>query len=230
MFVTFPLNLRFQTSGFQVVGASSEPKQSVGGAFSVQPRLGAHWVGAVTAITTNEETILALQSFVAGMEGMLGTTSVPVFQRYSPRDGQGRLAPRRSTSALGNGLMNEGAGSETSEFWGFDGGPAISGNLAEAAALRAAEITIARTNYSEFRPGHDFSIAGRMHRAIQIWPDGENDRVRITPPLRTAADAGEMVIMDTPHCLMRFASEGEGQLVYETAHVHRVTMNFVEAI
>jgi hypothetical protein len=229
MFNTFPFNLRFQTTGFHVVGASSEPRQSVGGAFSVQPRLGAHWVGSVTFLTTNEETTLALQAFVAGMEGMLGTTAVPILQRYSPRDGQGRMADHE-TAALGDGFQFEGYGSESSEGWGFEGVPAISGELAEAAALRAAEIIVARSNYSGFRPGHDFSIGNRLHRAVQIWPEGENDRVRITPPLRTAYSAGEPVIMDAPRCVMRFASENEGQLVNQPNPVGEITMNFVEAI
>jgi hypothetical protein len=232
MFNTFPFGLRVQASVFQVVGASSVPNQSVGGAFSVQPRLGAHWVSSVTVKVTNEENTLALQAFVAGMEGMLGTTLVPVHYAYGPRDLVSRLADPRM-SALGDNEPREGMGSESAEFWGFDGESAISGELAEAAALRAAEITVARTNYSEFRPGHDFSIGGRLYRAVNIWPDGINDRVRITPPLRSAAGAGELVVFDTPKCLMRFASENEGQQVYTAAamrSVRSITMNFVEAI
>lgn len=228
MFNTFPFNLRFVTSGFQIVGASSTPQQSVGGAFSVQPRLGAHWVGSATFYTTNEATTLALQAFVAGMEGMLGTTSVPVFQRYAPRDLIGRRADPAG-AALGDGLLYEGAGSDALEHWGFGGQAAISGILAADADLRASEIVIARTNYSNFRPGHDFTIAGRMYRAINIWPDGANDRVRITPPLRAAAAAGDAVVMDKPVCLMRFASENEGQLAYQPSPAGNVTMNFVEA-
>lgn len=230
MFNTFPSALRFKTSGFHVVGASSTPQQSVGGAFSVQPRLGAHWVGSATFLTTNESTTLSLQAFIAGMEGMLGTTYVPVYQRHRPRDGLGRPAGCLSVAALGDGLMFEGAGSDAMEHWGFGGVPAISGSLAVDAPLRSSEIVIARTNYADFRPGHDFSVAGRMYRAINIWPDGANDRVRITPPLRADAVAGEVVIMDAPHCLMRFASENEGQLVYQPSPVGSVTMNFVEAI
>lgn len=229
MFNTFPHNLRFQTSGFRVVGASSEPQQSVGGAFSVQPRLGAHWVGSVTFMVTNESSTLALQAFVAGMEGMLGTTSVPVYQRYGPRDAQLRTADQ-SGAVLGDAYPFEGFGSQAAEPWGFGGVPAISGTLATNAPMRAAEIVISPTNYKDLRPGHDFTIAGRMYRAINIWPDGANDRVRITPPLRDAALAGDVVVMDKPVCQMRFASENEGQLVYELQPGGQVTMNFVEAI
>lgn len=230
MFVTFPFNLRFQTSGFHVVGASSEPQQSIGGAYSVQPRLGAHWVGSVTFLTTNEETRLALQAFVAGMEGMLGTTSVPVFQRHAPRDGQGRAAPRCAVAPLGNSAMFEGGGSQSAEFWGFENLPAVYGNLAAGAALRAVEIAVTPTNYTGLRPGHDLTIGDRLHRVVQLRREGEADVLRITPPLRAAAAAGETVVLDAPHCLMRFASEAEGQQVYSPSPVSGITMNFVEAI
>lgn len=230
MHVTFPLNVNFTTSSFQVVGASSAPKQSVSGAFSVQPRLGAHWRGSVTFLTTNQESVLAVQAFVAAMEGALGTTSVPVFQRYLPRDGQGRVAPRRAVAPLGDTSLYEGGGSQTSEFWGFENMAAVSGLLAGAADLRATELVIARTNYTDLRPGHDFGIGGRLHRAVQVIPDGVNDRVRITPPLRAAAALGEEVNLSAPTCLMRFSSEEEGQLAYEPGPVSRITMNFIESI
>jgi len=36
--------------------------------------------------------------------------------------------------------------------------------------------------------------------------------------------------MDAPRCVMRFASENEGQLVNQPNPVGEITMNFVEAI
>lgn len=230
MFVTFPFNVKFQTSGFHVVGASSAPQQGVGGAFSVQPRLGAHWIGAVTFMCTNEETTLAVEAFVASMEGMLGTTAVPVYQRYTPRDGQGRIAPQGYVAPLGDALQYEGAGSETAEFWGFEAEPAIYGTLSEAALLRAVQVKLTNTNAQGLRPGHNFGIGNNLHRAQQVWQDGGVDVVRFSPPLRADADAGAIVTMDAPKCLMRFSSEDEGQQVYSPTPVQSITMNFVEAI
>lgn len=231
MHVNFPWNVPRRTSGFYLVGMSSEPRQSVGGAFSVQPRLGAHWTAALTVLAANEPSTLALEAFVVGMEGMLGTTDVPVYQRFGALDAQFRAAPEGAIAPLGDCGLGAGHGSLTSEHWGFEAQPAVFAVLAEAAALRATEVVIARSGVAALRPGQSFGIGGRLHRAQLVWSVSDGvDRVRFQPPLRAAAPSAAAVTLNGITCPMRFSSAEEGAQVFDPGPARAVTLNFVEAI
>lgn len=228
--VTFPFNVRHISHSAKLVGLSDAPQSALSGAMSVQPRLGGHWQATASFWATNEATALALQAFVAQMEGMLGTTLFPMYQRYAPLDAQGRRATGYGIGALGNGDIWEGTGSQTWEHYGFESEPSVTATLAASAALRATELRVTNSNTLGLRPGQMFGLGERTYWAKSVWQSGAQDVVSITPPLRAAAAAGDMLVLDRPTCLMRFASEDESALAFTIEPNVQVTMNMVEAI
>lgn len=230
MRVAFPVGLKWTAARPSLVGQSRDPQQSISGAFSVVPSLSGHWEFAATFLTTNEATSLALMGFVAGMEGMIGTTLVPIYQRWPARTRDGVIAPRRSSSVLGDALQYEGAGSETFEGFGFENSTVVDALLTADAALRATRLRVAYVNSTGLRPGQMFSIGEQLYWVQLTWIDGADTILQIQPPLRAASVEGDALVIDAPVCRMRFASADEGVLAYDLSPVNRVPLKFIEAI
>lgn len=230
MRVSFPVGLKMTADRPQLVGLSREPQQSISGAFTVVPTLSAYWTLSATFLVTNEATALAMQGFIACMEGMLGTTLVPMYQRWPARDRDGMKAPARLRAVLGDDSQVYGAGSETFEGFGFDNAPVVTAVLAEAAALRATRIKVASIDSTGLRPGQFFTIGERLYRVQLTWVDGGETVMQFQPPLRAAADVGAALVLDAPVCRMRFASEDEGVIAYDLSPLSTVALKFIEAI
>lgn len=230
MQVSFPVGLKWVADRLQLVGQSQDAQQGVSGAFTVRPSLTGHWRASATFLLTNEATVLAWQGFVAQMEGQIGTTLFPIWQRYPARTSDGALPSRRAVAVIGDDLQDERAGSVTFEGFGLATDPVVLGSLSDAAALRAAQIRVIYGDCAGLRPGQVFSIGDRLYRVQLSWADGAETVLQIAPPLRAAAAAGAVLIMDAPVCRMRFASEDEGVVDFDRVPVEQVTVQMIEAL
>lgn len=222
MRATFPFHLLSQTFTPRFVGASLEPQRSISGAETVVPSMGGRWEVDCSFVIRGEAAQLEWQAFLAQMEGRIGTTLVPIRTRFRPKDRDGHAAPSCRTAGL--------ADAQTWEHFGFENAPVATMSLAEPAPLRATTIRVTGGNTTGIRPGQYFSLGERLYRVQHHWQtqDGVSN-LMIQPPLRQAFSTGAL-ILDRPVCLMRFASEDEGQFDQLLDRMPRVTCRFIEAV
>ena len=223
MRATFPFHLLWQDVTPRFVGASLEPQRAISGARTVIPAMSGHWEADCSFVIHGEAAQLAWQAFLAQMEGMIGTTLVPIRTRFRPRDRDGRGTPACTVAGL--------ADAQTWEHFGFVNDPVVTMTLAEATPLRATRIKVQGGNTTGLRPGQYFSIGERLYRVQHHWQDADGaSNLMIQPPLRSAAPAGAALILDAPVCLMQMVSEDEGSLDQLLARMPRVPCRFVEAV
>lgn len=224
MRASFPHRLLWQDVTPRFVGASLEPQRAVTGVEAVVPTLGGHWEVTANFVIRDEAAQLQWQAFLAQMEGRVGTTLVPVVTRRRPRDRDGK-----SVSGCGLASLKDG---QTWEHFGFVAAPAVGMVLAEAAPLRATTIRVLDNPAATtgIRPGQFFSLGERLYRVQHSWQSADGvTSLMVQPPLRIAAPAGALAVMDRPVCLMRMATETEGDFDQLLDRLPRVSCTFVEA-
>ncbi|WPZ24861.1 hypothetical protein UM399_11875 [Sulfitobacter pontiacus] len=214
--IAFPRLAKKTSSGFRMAGQMRGRETAITGAESIIPSFAGHWVVTISFLMHTEAASLEWQGFLAQMEGGIGTTLVPVFLPYRPKNTQGGPASVTGAPAF-----------STFEHWSFvnEGRAAIT--LATAADLRATDLDLTLSDSLGLRPGHGLTLGDRFHRVQRSWEDGS--KVRVQPPLRQAAVAGAVVETDNPVCRMRFASEGDGEVDFMPNRVERATVTFREA-
>lgn len=222
MHVRFPHQLMRQDARFRIAGQSQAPVQSVSGAFTIRPAMGAHWQASVTLVARGEAQQLALQAFIAGMEGQLGTTDVPLIARHRPMDRDGLPVNGCDIADL--------ADAQTAEHFGFQNAPIVAATLAVSAALRATQIAVTYLDSVGLRPGHRFSINGRIYEVQLTWIEAGQNIVQFQPPLREAATSGDAVEIHHPRCIMRLASAEGPDYSEALIRQQAVTLSFIEAI
>lgn len=223
MQASFPYRAFYQATAPRLVGQSLDNQEGLSGALTAVPTLTARWELTATFVIYREAAELAWQAFVAQMEGRVGTTLVPIWSRFRPRDMDGRNVPWVQTPAF--------ADAQTHEHWALDIVPAITASLAEAAAQRANTIKVVFGDTDGIRPGQFFSIGERLHRAQLVWIDGAGvTNVQFQPPLREAAAQGADVILDRVVCKMRAKSDTASEMNWNTTPAQFITVDFVEAI
>lgn len=222
MRATFPWRLLRQDVVPRMVGMSRETRRSISGAETVVPTMGGHWEMTCSFVIHGEAAQLAWQAFLAQMEGRVGTTLVPVASRFRPVDRDGHGVAGCGAAGL--------ADAQTWEHFGFEAAPVVTMALDEPAALRATTIKVSADNTTGIRPGQHFSIGERLYVVQHHWQDAAGvTNLMVWPPLRAAATTGAQLILDRPVCLMRLASEGEGEFDQLMNRLPRVTATFVEA-
>ncbi|MCF7700555.1 hypothetical protein [Loktanella sp. M215] len=223
IFATFPHQALYQSVRFELVGRGASGGVGLSGATTRVASNSAHWKAEATFRIRGEEAYLALQGFVAQMQGVLGETLVPAWSRVLPWDGQGRALSR--TAAVS--LPAEGFGDDT----GFGQTVIKHASLDVAAALRDGQIRVDYDNTNGLRPGHRIGIGERCHDVMSVVDMG-NDKahVRVQPLMRQAYPGGTYLVLDRPVCRMRFETEGEGILPYTTEFRQSVTVNFREVV
>jgi hypothetical protein len=223
IFATFPHQALFQSVQFQLVGRSASGGVGLSGATTRVASNSAHWKAEAKFVIYGEERFLAWKGFVAQMQGTLGETLVPAWQKYLPRDGQGRrltLTDAVSVPPLGFGDNSGLAQTET-----------VHADLEGAAALRDGKVRVRMASAFSLRPGHKIGIGERLHEitAISDLGDGTSN-VWVSPLLRQAYPNNERVILDRPLCRMRFETENEGDIPDSIDVATTVTVNFREVI
>lgn len=222
MRATFPHRLLSQTFAPRFVGASLEPQRAISGAETIVPVPSGRWEVECSFVISGEAAQLQWQAFLAQMEGRIGTTLVPITTRFRPRDRSGRGVPGCGVAGL--------ADAQTWEHFGFAHAPVATMSLADPAPLRATTIRVTAANTTGIRPGQYFSVGERLHRVQHHWQteDGVSN-LMIQPPLRQPLNQAAL-ILDRPVCLMRFATEDEGQFDQLLDRMPRVTCRFVEVV
>lgn len=223
MQATFPHLKLNQSVRFTLVGQSLDTETSISGADTVVRSMAARWQAQASFVIRGEGPVLEWQAFLAQMEGRIGTTMVPAYARWRGRDRDGHVLPACTVGGI--------AGAQTFEHFGFAGEDVRYMTVAEAAPLRATQITVDHINTTGLRPGQFFSIGDRLYRVQAEWFVGAGrQRIMIQPPLRANAVVGAQVELGRPVCRMRFASEDEGVFDQSLDVLPVVTVSFVEAV
>jgi hypothetical protein len=217
----FPFQCLQRMAQPNLVGQSLDSGRSVSGASSVNPTMRGYWTVQATMLIAGADALLQFQAFLAGMEGRIGTTLVPVESWVRALDRDGHLTTQRFVAS-----MVEGA---TFEHWGFEAEPVVQAVVAEAAALRATRLRFALGDTTGLRPGQYFSIGERMYWAQRVWQDAGGHVVQFQPPLREAVPTGAAMVLDRVQCRMRLADE---RVAFDPRQplVQTVAVNFEEAV
>lgn len=186
------------------------------------------WKASVTVAIRGESSNLAVRQFVAQMEGRAGTVLVPKFDKFRPRDVNGRQFSQANAAGYDEPRQN-GFNFDLSGFGQYE---PVQATLATGAALGATQLALNLLDGEGPRPGHYFGIGQQLYRCQQVWQVNEGDptQVQFTPRLRAAAPAGTPAIIDRPVCLMRFATDDEGEMALSRAGSGLVSFNFIEVI
>ena len=219
MHATWPYTARWTAATPRMVGEARPAQQSISGAETIIPAMGARWEVTGSFVIHGEQQELAWQAFIAQMEGGLGTTLVPIWSRFRPLTATGGRVDWDNTAGL--------YGAQTFEHFGFENPQIVGARLASPAALRATQITIELMDSIGIRPGQYFSIGERLHQVQHHWQVGGVRQVMIRPPLRVEAPAGTALELFRPVCLMRLA-ELAGDIEYTPDLASRVTCRFIE--
>lgn len=233
MRATWPFSARWTSAAPRLIGQTLRPpQQSINGTQTILPSLSAHWQVEGSFVVHGEAQELAWQAFIAQMEGGVGTTLVPIWSRYRPRDNRGRQTSWERTSGLSDDSGSTLYGHDSAQTWehfGLDNAPVTIMSLAQPAALRATTIKVTSINSNGIRPGQYFSLGERLYRVQNHWQDADGtSNLMIQPPLRQAFTAAAL-ILDRPVCVMRLTEES-GELEYTPDGVAHVDVTFVEAV
>lgn len=204
----------------RLIGQSQPSQQSISGATTRIPRMGARWQVKASFLIYGEDRELAFSAFMAQMQGDLGTTLVPVWSRYRPRDRNGRDLPFNTI----NGIR----GAQTWEHFGFANAVVPRIVLAADAPLRATQIDVDLIDSTGLRPGQFFGIGNRLHRVQHHWQPSTERRLMIEPPLRAAANAGDVLEVARPVCPMMITEESTPS--YDANGAFRAEMTFEEVV
>lgn len=224
MQATFPYLAGWRSVRFWPEGMSLEPQQSITGVDTMVPTMRGRWMAQGTVVIHGEAAVLQWQAFLAEMEGRVGTTLVPCFSWFRPKDRNGRMLPFNDTAGFHR--------TQTFSHFGLTSVAAPRVTVAAAAPLRATELRIALADTTGLRPGQYFSIGERLHQVRSHWePEVGQHHIRFRPPLREAVAAGTAVEIARPVCKMRFTSEEEGGFAQDYADIApKITVNFTEAL
>lgn len=224
MQATFPHLAGWRSIRFWPEGMALDPQKSISGVDTIVPTMRGHWRASGSLVIHGEARVLQWQSFLAQMQGVLGTTLVPCFSWFRPKDRDGHVVAFNRIAGI--------AGAQTWEHFGFEGTPVSRIVVASVAPLRATEMDIEIRNSTGIRPGQYFSVGERLHQVLSHWkPDATSHRIMFHPPLRAQVTPGTPIKVDRPVCRMRFTSETEGQ--FDQSHDNpapQITVNFVEAL
>lgn len=223
MQATFPHLALQRDVRFHIEGQSQEVVESITGAETITPTMRGRWMATANFAMEGEAATLQWQAFLAQMQGRLGTTLVPVFSKYRPKDRNGRELSFCDVANLSD--------AQTWEHFGLENTQLNRITLAAAAPLRATQLSLNLFDTTGLRPGQFFSIGDRLHRVQSHWqPTASAHRIMIEPPLRAAASAGTRLEIEKPVCRMRMVTETEGLFDQALDDMPLMSVMFREAI
>jgi hypothetical protein len=205
----------------RLMGQSMQGQRSISGAETVRATMRGYWVVEAQLIVSGYDATLQLEAFLAGMEGRVGTTLVPIESWTRATDRDGHLATQRLTAPLADG--------GTFEHWGFDAPSSVQAVVMEGAAVRATQLRFTLGNTTGLRPGQRFSIGERMYSAQRVWEDEASRIVQFQPPLREAVYARDVIVLDKVQCVMRLVDD---RVAFDPRRplIQPITLNFEESI
>lgn len=225
--MSWPAALPPRRVDFSPASQTRSGGQSLSGSEQIIASPAGMWKASVAVAVRGEAANLAVRAFVAQMEGRAGTVLVPKWDKYRPRD----LNGRQFSQAAAAGYAGVRGDQFNFDLSGFGQGEIAYALTAEAANLRATVIKVDVLNGDGPRPGHYIGLGSRLYQCQQVWQTDIEGPVTIQfwPPLRGNVPAGARVIIDRPVVLMRFASDETGEIALSRAGSGSVSFEFVEA-
>ena len=218
--VPFPRRARWTQVGHPALRGQMRGRQmSIAGAEAIVPTLTGHWVLSGRVSLPDDAAQLEWSGFLAQMQGGIGTTLVPIYNRNPVPYADGTVAPPREVPELA-----------TAEHWIFQTTRIDTITLASAAQVRDTELALTLVDSLHPRPGHLLSIGDRFHRVQRAWTDGTTPYVQVQPPLREAHTVGTRVETVAPVCRMRLTGEDVGEITETPDGIAFVDVSFVEAL
>jgi len=221
--VDFPYSVGWQGVTFQVAGNSTSGGFGLSGASINTASNSGHWRATASFVVRTEDQYLGWQGFLAEMRGTVGTTLVPCKSKYLPFDAVGRRLNGSRAVDFGSTSVWDTTGLAQSDL--------THAELEADAALRDGYISVRYIDTQGLRPGHFLTIGENLHRVISASETAADvAQVQIEPLLRAPFLAGERVVIDKPHCRMRFASTSEGVIDQTLTRINVVSARFVEDV
>lgn len=224
--ISWPALLIPRQASFQIDVPSRSGGLSMTGSEQVTVSNAGRWKARLDIPLARENRVLAMRALLAQLEGRAGTVLVPKWERYGPRDANGKRLAQLATAAYENCGLN-------ADLSAFGQDEFEHATLATSASAGATQISVTlAAGIDGPRPGQYFGIGQRLHLCQAVWQEDEGDalRVQFTPRLREAGTAGDRVILDRPVCLMRLASDDSGNVMLDAGRFGTATFDFVEAI
>lgn len=212
---SFTLDVPSRSGGLSMTGSEQVTVSGAG-----------RWRARLDVPLARENRILEYRALMAQLQGRAGTVLVPKWERYGPRDANGRRLSQLQTA----GYESCGLNFDLSAF-GQD--VVVHASLAAAAAAGTTQISVTlEPGIDGPRPGQYFGIGDRLYLCQSVWQDEEGDptNIRFFPWLRAASASGTRVILDRPVCLMRLADDGSGNVMLDAGRHGTASFEFVEAI
>lgn len=180
------------------------------------------WRAKLTAGLRRQEQVLRYRSIMAQSRGRVGIWKVPVcagFQVFNTSDFSDDFS---SDFSPGRGPIVD-----------IDPAVALVAGTVSGSFLRGAtSVNMLMTNPPFYPPlaGQYFSIGDYLYLIASSTATGGVNHYQLTfaPSLRANANDGAAVDFSRPSCLMRLASDDDGQLELESLRFADVTLNFVE--
>lgn len=224
----WPTALRMRRVDFALANQSRSGGPSMSGSEQIIVSPAGMWKATATVAVRGEAANLAVRAFVAQMEGRAGTVLVPKWDKYRPRDLNGRQFSQVATAGYGD----EREDAFNFDLSGFGQQDVVHATVTASAPLRATQLRMTILDGEGPRPGHYFGIDQQLYRCQQVWQEsmGDPTDVQFWPPLRAAAPTGTPIILDRPVCLMRFATDDTGEIALSRSGSGAVVFDFVEVI
>jgi hypothetical protein len=224
--ISWPPLLIPRQASFQIDVPSRSGGLSMTGSEQVTVSAAGRWKARLDVPLARENRILAMRGLLAQLEGRAGTVLVPKWERYGPRDANGKRMAQLATA----GYENCGLNADLSAFGQDEFDHA---ELASSAAAGSTQISVTlAAGIDGPRPGQYFGVGQRLYLCQSVWQEEEGDplQVQFTPRLREAGVSGDRVILDRPVCLMRLADDDSGNVMLDRGLFGTATFDFVEAI
>lgn len=224
--ISWPPLLIPRQASFQLDSMSQSGGLSMTGSEQVTVSNAGRWKARLDVPVARENRVLALRGLLAQLGGRAGTVLVPKWERYGPRDANGRRMAQLATAGYsGCGVNFDGSAFGQDDF--------AHATTSASAALGATQISLTlATGIDGPRPGQYFGIGDRLYICNAAWQEDEGDPlvVQFAPRLRVAVASGTRVILDRPVCLMRLANDDSGELMLDAGRFGTTNLDFVEAI
>lgn len=224
--VTLPDNLKPYRGGYAQTVRNLGGGQSITGFEQVVGTMQDRWSASFTFAIRKDAQVLALRAFLMQCGGRRNQLVLPAFDLARAPwqiDPYGRpVTPKFARKPVLDGTQYEDPGYLRRNL--------IQAVTSEDAEQRATVVEVLMTVGSKPTPGQYLKIRTRMH-AVQSAAGSGPYVLTIWPPLREDIASGTAVDFSTPSCVMRLASDVEGQDALRSLDGLRhadVTLNFDE--
>ncbi|AZV00405.1 hypothetical protein pthi1_p40 [Paracoccus phage vB_PthS_Pthi1] len=219
MQIAFPAPVRLQSSVPRLEGLRLQPFTNIDGETFAKPAMNGFWRLDMQAFAFDMQSHLALSAFVTAMGAANAECVVPVYVKWRPLGGNGRMLVRGGPGAP---FTSDHIGFTSPQFGGF--------TLRAPAAYRDSYIDVDTPALSNLSPGHFVTLGARLHQVVNVVPIDEHPqraRVSLMPNLRAAYPVGEVVVVD--QLRLRCRLESGDPVASDLSPRQDTSLTFIEA-